>query len=120
MPPNSPTSYANATARVVVDYGPDPAESWVRRFYADVSARLRGELVAPVLGSDADPERTYGGRLEGVSLQDFDGAASPATTNVAYRDGGHATIAEGIVEGPYGDPARRIFAERLRRRSALT
>lgn len=120
MPANDPTAYANAVQRVIVDYGREPAESWVRRLYGDVSARLRGVLVAPVLGADADPERTYGGRLEGVSVQDFQGAANPASTNVAYRDGGHATIASGIVEGPYGDPARRIFADRLRRRSPLT
>jgi len=110
--------YANEHRRCIVDYGPDPAESWVRRLVADTVARVQGALVAPVVGADHSPETTYGGAYA-RSPQSFRGAASPATTNVTYRNGGAAEISSGIVEGPFGDPSRRMFAERLRRGRAV-
>jgi hypothetical protein len=40
-------------------------------------------------------------------------------SGIPYRPGGSATIDSGLVEGPLGDPARRIFAQRLARRSSM-
>lgn len=110
--------WANAEQRAVVDFGRDPAESTVRRLMRDTATRVQGFLVAPWVGSDYDPSRVFYGY--GPALQDFRGAASPATTGVTFRDGGSADISSGVVEGPAGDPARRIFADRLRRRGPLT
>lgn len=105
--------FANAHTRAVVDYGPDPNDARARGLFRDTLARVQGVLVAPWLGSDHDPSATYSGY--GPALQDFRGAASPATTGVTFRDGGNAELASGVVEGPAGDPARRMFADRLRR-----
>lgn len=105
---------ANAFVRPVVDYGPDPAESWVRRLVGDTIARVQGRRGQhAVLGFDGDPTATLGGY--GLSPQSFTGAVNRASTLVVSRDGGYPTIASGIVEGPMGDPARRIFADRLAR-----
>lgn len=106
---------ANETTRTVVDYGRDPAESHVRALARDTVDRVQGFLVRAWMGADTDPYTTFYGY--GPGIQDFSGSASPATTNVTYRDGGSADISSGVVEGPLGDPARRIFADRLRRRS---
>lgn len=105
---------ANAQARQIVDYGPDPAEGWVRRLVADTSARIQGRLGQKAyVGADGDPETSLGGYAN--SPQNFVGAGSRATSLATMRDGGYPTIASGIVEGPMGEPARRIFAARLAR-----
>lgn len=104
----------NARPRVVVDYGPDPAENWVRRLVGDTLARVQGWMgTRALVGADGDPATSLGGYAQ--SPQDFLGAASRSTTNVTSRDGAYPTIATGIVEGPMGEPARRIFAARLAR-----
>jgi hypothetical protein len=105
---------ANAVVVPVVDYGPDPADSWVRALTRDIMTRLQGRAGQPIYaGADGDPESSLGGYA--LSPQSFLGAASRATTNVTGRDGAYPDIASGIVEGPMGDPARRIFAARLAR-----
>lgn len=109
--------FANEQVNRVVDYGRDPAERHVRALVRDTVRRVQGFLVAPWVGADHDPSWTFHGY--GPGLQDFRGAASPATTGVTFRDGGSADISSGVVEGPMGDPARRIFADRLRRRRAI-
>ncbi len=105
--------FVNETAQVIRDYGPDPNRRHAARLLHDTAMRVQGMLVRPWLGADDDPYLTFSGY--GPGLQDFVGAASPASTGVTFRDGGNAEISSGIVEGPMGDPARRIFADRLRR-----
>lgn len=108
---------ANATPRVVVDYGPDPADRFAGGVLRDVLARVQGFLVPAVVGGDTDPSNVFYGY--GPELQSFKGAGNRASTTVVYRDGGSPQLSSGIVEGPEGDPARRIFAARLRRGQAL-
>lgn len=110
------TRFVNEQPRTIVDYGRDPAESTVRRLVRDTLERAQGFLVAPWVGSDYDPSRVFYGY--GPELQNFRGAASRATSNVTYRAAA-ADISSGLVEGPLGDPARRIFADRLRRRGPM-
>lgn len=106
--------FANEQPRTVVDFGPDPAESWVRRLVANTIARVQGRTgQAAVVGFDGDPGQTLGGYA--ATSQSFHGAASRATTNVTTRNDGYPDISTGIVEGPMGEPVRRIFAARLAR-----
>jgi hypothetical protein len=106
---------ANAVSRTVTDYGPNPhnpAAGAVR----DAMARLHGFLVPSVVGSDASAEATFHGYAR--PMQDFRGAAASTGNPVTNHDGGTPEISNALVEGPMGDPARRIFAARLRRRLA--
>lgn len=104
----------NASPRVIVEYEGDPAESWARGLFTSLLDRLQGRLgQAAVVGFDGDPMTTLGGYAK--SPQSFIGAGTRATTNVVTRNGAYPTISSGVVEGPYGDPARRILAARLSR-----
>lgn len=106
--------FANEQYRQVVDFGGDPGgETRVRGLFADLWARVQGAFVAPVVGMHGDPSVSFTGY--GPQVQHFDGMGGGAP--VLQRDGGAAGIDSGVVEGPYGDPARRIFADRLRRRA---
>lgn len=102
----------NAQTRVVTDYGPDPADGRARGLIGDLVARMQGYLVPAVVGANGDPSTSFFGY--GPELQKFTGAAG-AGNGVVYTDGAYPDISSGIVEGPYGDPARRIFAARLKR-----
>ncbi len=103
---------ANAVTRPVTDYGPDPRSPAAGAIH-DGRMRLHGFLVRVVGVADDDPSATFGGAIEG-ELQQFTGAVAGANP-VTNRDGGHPEVSSAIVEGPMGDPARRIFAARLRR-----
>ena len=103
---------ANGIRREVIDYGEDPIAP-SRGLVADALARLHGWLVPAYAGGDVDPGGQFFGY--GPPLQNFRGAANPAATLVTYRDGDYAELSSAEVAGTMGDPARRIFADRLRR-----
>lgn len=104
--------FTNEVGQVVVDYGPDPADSWVRGLVGNTIARIQGMLGQKAYGNvDGDPMTSWTGPAN--SPQSFHGASSRAVVTVVGRDGAYPDIASGIVEGPMGDPARRIFAARL-------
>jgi len=107
--------FANARTRPAVDFDADPNNPSAG-MVQETLMRLHGFLVPAVLGGDSDPERQFHGY--GPQLQDFRGAASPASTG-AIPNGGNAELSSAVVAGPMGDPARRIFADRLRRRGAM-
>jgi hypothetical protein len=107
--------FANSYTAPVQEFGPDEfGEGLARGMFRDIWARVQARMgQAAWLGFDGDPVSTLGGYAQ--SPQNFQGAASRATTLVVGRDGGYPTISSGITEGPTGDPARRIFAARLQR-----
>jgi len=105
---------ANARRRTVVDYGPDPADAHARGLFLDTVERVQGLLVPAVVGANGSPETSFLGTLT-RAVQNFAGAGNPGATTVVYRNGGNATIHDAIVDGPQGDPARAVFAARLRR-----
>lgn len=109
--------WANGRRRVVTDFGPDPANRPISALIGNVWARVNGRYSDAVLGSSFDPSRKLTGYAD--NPQSYVGVASRGHTTNVYRDGGHATIASGIVSGPMGDPARRIFAARLRRETTV-
>lgn len=107
----------NARPRAIVDYGQDPNNP-ARGAVHDAWLRLHGFLVDVVAGGDTDPSNQFFG--DGPMLQSFIGAGNPASTTVVTRNGGNADIASPIVgDSIITDPARRIFADRLRRRNQL-
>ena len=111
-----PSTAANAAPHVVVDYGLDVAGGAQRRaLMGEAGSRLQGHGGGVYVGDtgDAGAGRTFYGR--GPQLQRFEGAAALASNPVTYREGA-PMIDNGVAEGPYADPARRIFAQRLARR----
>jgi hypothetical protein len=106
----------NAQRRVITVYGDDPNAAPARGLLRDMLARVQGFLVPAVVGAKGDPGLSFTGYA--VAPQRFEGAASVATPHT-FRDGGSADISSGIVAGPMGDPARRMFAARLRRGRSL-
>lgn len=106
---------SNQVTTTVVEYGVErrnPAAGIVR----DAITRLHGFLVPVLHGADGMDETTFHGYAD--TVQSFKGAASPAGNAITYRDGGSGEISDALVSGPMGDPARKVFAARLRRRLA--
>ncbi len=105
----------NAVARTVVDYGGDPLGEAVVHAFGGMGLRgLRGEIGTVYAGADDDPSSTFQGQAP-LAVQTFTGAAFLAHNGSRFREQ-NATIETGLTDGPYADPARRIFADRLRRR----
>lgn len=108
--------FANQRITPASEFGADPADRHAAGLLRDIWTRLQGYRTHPYGPADKDPSTTFNGyaaapqQFRGLQLQ---------TGGVPYRDGGSATIASGLVEGPMGDPARRIFAQRAARRSAI-
>lgn len=106
--------WANERPRVVVDYDADPNDRYASSLLSTLWRTVQSRFTAPYLPADDDPSRTFTGYV--ANTQGFMGAAFLAGNPVQYTDGGYPTIDTGLIEGPMGDPARRIFADRLRRR----
>lgn len=105
---------ANAYTAPVQEFGQDPVGAGLfRGMWRDIWARVQGQAGTSYYGgADGDATATLGGYAN--SPQSFIGAGlarNPVTTN----NGAYPTISSGIVEGPMGDPVRRIFADRLGR-----
>lgn len=107
---------ANSVTRTVTDYGEDPIQP-ARGLVHDAWMRLHGFLVPAVVGGDTDPGLQFFGY--GPELQSFHGAANRASTAVTYRDGSNAELTNAESGGVTTDPVRRIFGDRLRRRSPM-
>lgn len=106
----------NAQPRTVIDYGEDPTNP-ARALARAAMVRLHGFLVPVPHGGDFDPETQYRGY--GPEVQSFAGLASSGATSVVTNDGAYPELSSAVLAGPMGDPARRILADRLRRRSSL-
>ena len=99
---------------MVTDYDPDPRNPAVQ-IARDALLRLHGFLVPAMVGGDVDPGLQFYGY--GPPMQDFNGAAVAGAVPPAAQ--GNAELSGALTAGPMGDPARRIFADRLRRRNGL-
>lgn len=106
-------SAVNAVTSGVTDYAPDPNNPGGQAFRSAMKY-LQGFL-QPVVGfGDADPARQFHG--DGPAFQDFRGGLGGAAP---MSNGGYADIGSAITAGPMGDPAARIFADRLARRDSV-
>lgn len=110
---------ANSYLAAVTEYGEDPnGRATARGLLGEIWARVQGFRTHPYGPAQGkDPSITFNGY--GPAPQDFRGMNSINAGGIPYRDGGYATIASGLVEGPLGDPSRRLFAQRLARRSPI-
>ena len=109
--------FANQVVQAVSNFtvGPDARQGL--GLVRDLWSRVQGARTHAYGPEKSDPSITWNGYAE--SPQDFTGFNVPLGGGVPYRDGGSATLSSGLVEGPMGDPARRIFAQRLKRQTSI-
>jgi hypothetical protein len=107
--------FANQRTRAVTDFEGDPTfRSRAGSLFTFLWRTAQSAYTAPYRPADDDPSAVFTGYH--APVQAFTGSAFLAANRVTYSDGGYPTIDTGLIEGPMGDPARRIFAERLARR----
>lgn len=109
--------FANQYTHPVAEFGADPRDRLSAGLLREIWTRLQGCRTHPYGPEKADPSTTFNGYAQ--SPQDFRGFPAPMGAGMPYVNGGSPTIDTGLVEGPMGDPARRIFAQRLARRGSL-
>lgn len=109
--------WANQIAQAVSNFGVGPDARQGLGLVRELWSRVQGARTHPYGPEKSDPSITWNGYAQ--RPQDFKGFNMPLSGGVPYRNGGSATIATGLVEGPMGDPARRIFAQRLKRQSSI-
>jgi hypothetical protein len=108
--------FANRRVRAIEDFEGDPTFRYrAGSLFTFLWRTAQSVYTAPYRSADDNPN---GGVFYGTTapVQAFTGSAFLAANHVQYSDGGYPTIDTGLIEGPMGDPARRIFAERLARR----
>jgi hypothetical protein len=109
--------FANQYVRPVVEFGEGPDSAQGRGLFREIWSRVQGARTHPYGAEKSDPSITWNGVAQ--SPQDFKGFNAPMSGGVPYRNGGFAHIDSGLIEGPMGDPARRIFAQRLKRQNSV-
>jgi hypothetical protein len=109
--------FANQFRAAVSEFGIGPDARQGLGLVRELWSRVQGARTHPYGPEKSDPSTTWNG--VGPSPQNFQGLNAPLSGGVPYRNGGSATIASGLVEGPLGDPARRIFAARLKRQNSV-
>jgi hypothetical protein len=107
--------WANERVQPVIDFTEDPHAPG-RGILHEIWTRVQGLRTHPYRPEKSDPSITFNGLAQGP--QDFRGLGQLGAGTVPYRNDGFAFLDTGLVEGPLGDPARRIFAQRLARRQA--
>jgi hypothetical protein len=109
--------FANQFQQAVTQFGVGPDARQGLGLVRDLWSRVQGARTHPYGLEKSDPSTTWNGYAQ--APQEFSGLNQPLGGGLPYRNGGSATISSGLVEGPMGDPARRIFAARLKRQSAI-
>lgn len=107
---------ANSYRRTLTEYGADPNDGRAIGLAAQLWRRVQATWATRYGIANGAPEVSFTGTVE-RSLPMMAGAAPLGANTNPYRGGGAATIETGLVEGPMGDPARRIFAQRMQRRN---
>jgi hypothetical protein len=105
--------FANEGRQAVATFGVGPDARQGLGLFREIWTRVQGLRTHAYGLEKSDPSITFNGVAQ--APQSFSGLNQPLGGGQAYRNGGSATIASGLVEGPMGDPARRIFAARLKR-----
>jgi hypothetical protein len=109
-------AFANQYTAPTAEFGADPADRRAGGLLRELWSRVQGARTHPYGPEKGDPSTTWNGYAQ--PPQAFHGLQQPlGGSGTPYRPGGFATIDTGLVEGPLGDPARRIFAQRLARRT---
>jgi hypothetical protein len=110
--------FANERRAPITEYGADPRDGRFQSLMGRLWNTVQSRYTAPYLPADDDPNgRVFTGLH--TPVQAFMGADFLPGNPVQYANGAFPTIDTGLIEGPMGDPARKIFADRLRRRGGL-
>lgn len=109
--------FANEYRETVTCFGVGPDARQGLGLLRDLWQRVQGARTHPYGPEKSDPSITWNGYAQ--APQDFKGLNAPLGGGMPYRDGGSADISSGLIEGPLGDPARRIFAQRLKRQTSI-
>lgn len=110
--------FANEFHQPIAQFGEDPnGLPTARGLLAQIWERVQGFRTHPYGPEKSDPSITWNGLAQ--PPQEFSGLQFALGGARPYTDGATATIDTGLVEGPMGDPARRIFAQRLARQTAI-
>jgi hypothetical protein len=110
--------FANSRREAVTNFGVGPDARQGLGLLRDLWSRVQGARTHAYGLERSDPAWTFNG--VGPAAQNFRGLSAPGGGGVPYRNGGSPTIASGLIEGPMGDPARRILAQRLKRQTSVT
>lgn len=108
--------FANQYTLPVAEFGEGPDSRQGRGLLREIWTRVQGFRTHPYGPEKSDPSITWNGYAD--SPQKFTGL-NTLGGGVPYRNGAFASIDTGLVEGPMGDPARRIFAQRLARQTSI-
>lgn len=111
------TTYANQSTQTIADFGPDPNNRAIRFLMSRQWVDNQSGYTQVYGPSELDPGRFWPGYLD--SPQDFVSFNQSGGSTVPYRSGAYPQTDSAIVTGPMGDPARRVFAERLARRRGI-
>lgn len=109
--------FGNQFLQAVSQFGVGPDARQGLGLFREIWTRVQGARTHPYTPEKSDPSVTWNGYAQ--PPQNFKGLNAPLGGAVPFRNGGSATIASGLVEGPMGDPARRIFAQRLKRQNSI-
>ena len=109
--------FANQYTQPTVEFGVGPDARQGLGLVRAIWRRVQGFRTHPYGPEKADPSITWNGLAQ--NPQDFRGLAAPLGNGTPYTDGAYPDISTGLVEGPMGDPARRIFAQRLARQTSI-
>lgn len=110
--------FANQYRAGITEYGADPRDGVFQSLMGRLWNTVQSHYTAPYRPADDDPNGMVFTGLH-TPVQAFMGADFLAGNPVQYANGAFPTIDTGLIEGPMGDPARKIFADRLRRRGGL-
>lgn len=110
-------AYVNEYRTGITEHGPDPRARFAAALFGRLWNTVQSKYTAPYRPADDDPSTVFTGYHKPV--QAFMGADFLAANHVQYSNGAYPMIDTGLIEGPMGDPARRIFADRLRRRGGM-
>lgn len=109
--------FANQYRAPVSEFGADPRDGATLSLIGRLWNTVQGHYTAGYRPADDDPTTVFTGLH--TPVQAFMGADFLAANHIQYNNGGFPTIDTGLIEGPMGDPARRIFAARMRRQGGL-
>lgn len=109
--------FQNQRTVPVAEFGADQHDRTAWTMFTDIWSRVQGLRTVPYAPADKDPSTTWNGYA--APAQQFTGLNGSMGSALPYRNGNFPNIDSGLVEGPLGDPARRIFAQRLARRTAM-
>lgn len=111
--------FANRLLQIVLDFGRDPNNEPIRGLMNYQVADAQGASATVYRPSSLNPGYEWTGYVDDPPLQNFVHYSGTQGNAPIYRTGAFPQTDSAIVSGPLGNPARRVFAEQLRRRRVV-